>query len=208
MALTEAVHPDMTAFVGGGEDRDSVELLVKGARCATCMGKIEAAAFALPGVTDARLNLTSGRLTVAWRKGLADIDAVVQALGDLGYPATPFDPQSALQEDDRQGRRLALALGVAGFGVGNVMMFSIPAWSGLFGQEMGVGGRTTMYWLSALIATPCALYAGTPFFTSAWAVTTRPGAGLNFSNSLPSVTLKMRTSPSNVPVARSFAASL
>jgi len=68
---------------------------------------------------------------------------------------------------------------VAGFGVGNVMMFSIPAWAGLWGQEMGVGGRTLMYWMSAAVAAPCALYAGAPFFQSAWASLRRGKANMD-----------------------------
>ncbi|MGZ6027744.1 MAG: copper-translocating P-type ATPase, partial [Caulobacteraceae bacterium] len=43
------------------------------------------------------------------------------------------------------------------------------AGAGLWGQEMGIGGRTLMYWLSAAVAAPCAVYAGMPFFKSAWA---------------------------------------
>ena len=34
-----------------------------------------------------------------------------------------------------------------------------PVWAGLFHQEMGEGVRTLFYWLTALIAAPCALFA-------------------------------------------------
>ena len=131
------------------------------------MAKIEKGVGELPGVELARLNLTSGKLSVAF-KGVGDPARVIETLDRLGYPATPYDPNEAREEHDREGRRLVLALGVAGFGAGNVMMFSVPVWAGLFGQELGPATRETMYWLSALIATPCALYAGMPFFESAF----------------------------------------
>ena len=70
--------------------------------------------------------------------------------------------------EDVEGRNLAIALGVAGFGAANAMMFSVPVWAGLFHQEMGEGVRTLFYWLTALIAAPCALFAGMTFFRSAW----------------------------------------
>jgi Cu2+-exporting ATPase len=184
MALTSAYAAgegsDLSGFVRqDGEGHESVDLLVRGARCAACLRKIETGVAAVPGVTRARLNLTTGRLSVAWAKGRASPSRIIEALDRLGYASVPFDPAEARASDDREGRRLALALGVAGFGVGNVMMFSIPAWTSLWGQEMGVGGRTLMYWLSALVAAPCAVYAGMPFFQSAWASLKRRKANMD-----------------------------
>jgi Cu2+-exporting ATPase len=187
MALTDAVATppaaapaDLSAFVRPeGEAEEGVELLVRGARCAGCLRKIEAGVQELPGVTFARLNLTSGRLSARWRRGRQTPAALIARLDQLGYAASPFDPAEARAAEDREGRRLAMALGVAGFGVGNVMMFSIPAWAGLWGQEMGIGGRTLMYWLSAVVAAPCALYAGMPFFQSAWASLKRGKANMD-----------------------------
>ena len=183
MALTAdavAEPVDLAAFVRrDAEGEEGVELLVKGARCATCLRKIETGVAALPGVKSARLNLTTGRLTVRWADGRSSPARIIAGLEHLGYASAPFDPAEATAAQDREGRRLALALGVAGFGVGNVMMFSIPAWSSLWGQEMGAGGRTLMYWLSALVAAPCAIYAGVPFFQSAWASLKRRKANMD-----------------------------
>jgi len=142
-----------------------VELLVRGARCAACIGKIEGALNALPGVVSARLNLTTGKLTVEGGAQAPDAAGLIGALETLGYPAALFDPGDALAEEKREGRRLALALGVAAFGAMNVMMFTVPVWAG---ADMGEGMRTFMYWAAAIIAVPCALYAGMPFFESAW----------------------------------------
>jgi Cu2+-exporting ATPase len=72
-----------------------------------------------------------------------------------------------------------LALAVAGFGAANAMMFTVPAWAGLFGQGLGPNARSLMYWLSALVATPCALFAGRPFFRSAWASLRRGKANMD-----------------------------
>lgn len=165
-----ALDADLSGFVThakGGAAR--VELLVPGARCAACMAKIEGGLAKRPGVRLARLNLTTHKLSVEFDEARTDPARLIAELDDLGYRASPFDPAKAKAEEDREGRRLALALGVAGFGAGNVMMFSVPVWAGLFGQELEPGTRTLMYWLSAIIATPCALSAGLPFFQSAWA---------------------------------------
>jgi Cu2+-exporting ATPase len=84
----------------------------------------------------------------------------ISALDRLGYPATPFDPGAAMVQRDREGRRLILALAVAGFGAMNAMMFSVPIWAGLFGQELGPATRTMMMWMSAAVGAPCAIFAG------------------------------------------------
>ncbi|MDO9223388.1 MAG: heavy metal translocating P-type ATPase [Caulobacter sp.] len=163
-------HRDLSAFVTpDAEDHGRVELLVTGARCAACMAKIERVAAAAPGVAGARFNLTTGKLSVRFLAREGDPGLIIDALEKEGYPATPFDPGKAEAAHDREGRALALALGVAGFGAGNAMMFTVPVWAGLFGQELDPTTRQLMYWFAAAVATPCALFAGMPFFRSAWA---------------------------------------
>ena len=71
MALAYDHHlspaPDLTAFLkteAGG--KPGLDLLVKGARCAGCLAKIEREVAAVPGVASARLNLTTGKLAVGF----------------------------------------------------------------------------------------------------------------------------------------------
>jgi Cu2+-exporting ATPase len=142
-----------------------LELIVKGARCAGCIRKIESALLALPGVDDARLNLSTSRLRVAWRNGALQPRTIVQTLIDLGYEANAFDPESAKRETDQEGRFLLRCMAVAAFATMNVMMFTVPVWSS---AEMGDATRATMHLIAAIIAVPSALYAGQPFFRSAW----------------------------------------
>ncbi len=175
-----AIPRDLEAFVrrdAAGKGR--LELLVNGARCAACIGKIEKAVGALPGVEGARLNLTTGKLAVDLKAVSANPDRVVEVVEGLGYRACLYDPTEAAAAQDREGRELAVALGVAGFGAGNVMMFTVPAWAGLFGQELNASTLTVMYWMAAIVATPCALFAGRPFFRSAWASLRRGKANMD-----------------------------
>ncbi len=175
----ELSGPELSGFLRNTASSSEADFLVRGARCAACLGKIERGVSALPGVDAARLNLTSGRLHVVWRSGGADPSTVLETVRDLGYVCAAFDPSEAQRQIDREGRELIIALGVAGFGVSNVMMFSVPVWAGLFGQELGEHSRQVMYWLSAIVATPCALYAGQPFFRSAWNALRRGKANMD-----------------------------
>ena len=66
----EGQRVDLDAFVRRAPSgSDSIELMVTGAKCAGCISKIERGLIALPGVTEARLNLSTQRLRVAWTPG-------------------------------------------------------------------------------------------------------------------------------------------
>ncbi len=171
MAVTfeAANQPDMFAFLRKTDDGHArLDLLVTGARCAGCIAKIEREMALLPGVDSARLNLSTGRLSLGLENVGVDPARIIAALARLGYPATPYDPAAALVQRDREGRRLILALAVAGFGAMNAMMFSVPIWAGLFDQELGPATRSMMMWMSAAVGAPCAIFAGMTFFRSAW----------------------------------------
>ncbi|HUO11531.1 MAG TPA: heavy metal translocating P-type ATPase [Caulobacteraceae bacterium] len=175
-----ALDTDLSSFVTAtSEGSGRLDVLVRGARCAACLAKVEKAATSAPGVGEARLNLTTGKLTIRFAKPEGDPAGVIRAVEAAGYSASLFDPDAARAVEDREGRRLTLALGVAAFGAGNVMMFSVPVWAGLFGQELEPATRTLLYWFSALIAAPCALFAGMTFFRSAWASLRRGRANMD-----------------------------
>lgn len=65
-----------------------VELTISGMTCGSCVGRVEKALRAVPGIRDPRVNLATGRAYLT----LDTPDALPQAtaaLGKLGYPAAP-----------------------------------------------------------------------------------------------------------------------
>jgi P-type Cu2+ transporter len=143
-----------------------IDLAVEGVSCAGCMSKIERGLSAMPHVTLARVNLTDRRVALEW-KGALDPARFIDRLAELGYNAYPFETASAEAAETEQSRFLLRCLGVAAFATMNVMMLSIPVWSGNI-SDMIPEQRDFFHWLSALIALPAAAYAGQPFFRSAW----------------------------------------
>ena len=170
MAALTAAPAGGTAspFVGelsGGRQR--LELSVPGVHCASCIRRVEEGLRASPGVTDARVNLSTRKVVVTWRTGAQTAESIVSTLERAGFEATPFD----MRGDDSAGRSetrdLLRCLGVAAFAAGNVMLLSVAVWAGLAGS-MGYGTRTVLYVISGIIAVPATLYAGRPFYRSAW----------------------------------------
>ncbi len=156
-----------------GAGLSHIDLAVEGVSCAGCMSKIERGLSALPDVTLARVNLTDRRIALEWKQGALDPARFIDRLAELGYKAYPFETAGAEAVEAEQSRFLLRCLGVAAFATMNVMMLSIPVWSGNV-SDMIPEQRDFFHWLSALIALPAAAYAGQPFFRSAWnALSTR-----------------------------------
>lgn len=144
-----------------------IDLAVEGVHCAGCMAKIERGLSAIPDVTLARVNLTDRRVALEWKEGTLDPARFIDRLEELGYRAYPYETESAEATEVAESRFLLRCLGVAAFATMNVMMLSIPVWSGNV-SDMLPEQRDFFHWLSALIALPAAAYAGQPFFRSAW----------------------------------------
>ena len=173
---------DPAAFVKEDGDIKTLELAVFGARCAGCISKIEGGVKKLPGIEEARLNLSSGKLSVRWHGPLLP-GRISDMLAKLGYRAVPYDPQASEKEQDVYGRKLIRSLAVAGFATANIMLLSVGVWSGS-GGEMGQATQTLMHWLSAIIAIPAIAYSGQPFFASAWRALSQGAANMDVPISL------------------------
>ncbi len=153
-----------------------LHLLVDGIHCGGCIRKIETALQRQPGVREARVNMSTGRLVVAWAGSAGRATDLAGTVEALGFRVTPFDPVQKRAGEDRSEKELLIALAVAGFAAGNVMLLSVAIWAGHF-QDMGPATRDLLHWFSALVALPAILYAGRPFYRSALAALR--GGGLN-----------------------------
>lgn len=138
----------------------STVLVVPGMHCASCMGKVERALAALPGVQTARVNLTARQVNVL-HDGALGVPDLVGALGAIGFPSQPRAEE--LAPPPSAAKPLLAPLAVAGFACMNVMLLSVSIWSGAEGST-----RDLFHLLSAAIGIPAILYAGRVFFASAW----------------------------------------
>ncbi len=131
--------------------------------CALCISGVEKGLQAMPGVRSARVNLTLKRATVDTDAGV-ETAALVARLQDLGYEAYELDKGQLTQGGaDKQARDLLMRMGVAGFGMMNVMLLSVAVWSGAEDAT-----RDMFHWISAMIALPIIAFSAQPFFVHAW----------------------------------------
>jgi Cu2+-exporting ATPase len=134
------------------------------AHCAACISTVEGALARVPGVRSSRVNLTLKRVSVEAGPEVTAAD-LIRVLEAEGQEAHELDPGLlSATETDRQGRDLLMRLGVAFFSMMNVMLLSVAVWSGAEDAT-----RDLFHWISAAIALPTVIFAGQPFFKSAWA---------------------------------------
>lgn len=142
---------------------------VDGLQCGACVWLIESMLAREDGVLESRINIMTRRLRLAWRGDADDIERFAGKVEALGYRLVPFTPAALAAARDRTGRSLLRALAVAGFAAGNVMFIALGTWVGER-QGMGAATRDLLHWLAALITMPAIVFAGRPFFRSAWSV--------------------------------------
>ncbi len=151
-------------YTGVQGDQREINLLVEGIHCAACVWLIENSLQALPGVEEARVNLSGRRLKLRWDNRRLKLSQALHRLGAIGYAAVPFDPEAAEGALARHNRALLYRMAFAGFAMMNLMWISIALYTGADQGEF----RSLFHWLGFAIATPTILYSGWPFYRGAW----------------------------------------
>ncbi|MCQ0972108.1 cadmium-translocating P-type ATPase [Paracoccus sp. TK19116] len=148
------------ATAGSAAASERILLHLPDIRCAACIASVETTLSAMPGVQEARVNLSRKQAVVSgW--GL-DPAPLIDALAKAGHRAQTLDEgMLAGQSDEMRG--LLLRTGIAGFAMMNVMLLSVAVWSGAADTT-----QRMFHLISAAIALPAVAYSGRPFFASAF----------------------------------------
>ncbi|MFA7432775.1 MAG: heavy metal translocating P-type ATPase [Gemmobacter sp.] len=101
-ALVGAV--ERTGFDVIPEPERPVELEIEGMTCASCVGRVERALLAVPGVETAVVNLATERASVT---GTADPAALLRAVDTTGYAARPIEHRAAPEDITRHDEAAA-----------------------------------------------------------------------------------------------------
>jgi len=144
-----------------GQGVRQTDLAVPDVHCAACIQSIEGELCKLEGVENARVNLSTKRVTVKWAGGTPP--PLVETLQGIGYESHLFDLEASGKDEGLA--ELIRAVAISGFAAGNIMLLSVSVWSGAEDST-----RDLFHWLSALIALPALAFAGRIFFRSAWNV--------------------------------------
>lgn len=178
---SSALSSDFAPFVKKKNGLNTLTLSVRGAKCGGCLSKIESAVSGHSGVQQARLNLSNGKLFVAW-SGETTAEDIATSVSRLGYGVSAFSEDKSAKAAKSEERGLLISMGVAAFALANIMLLSVSVWGGR--GEMGEPTRVVLHGISGLIAFPVLIYSGRHFFQSAFAVLRHGQANMDVPISL------------------------
>lgn len=140
--------------------QDLTRFNVTGMNCSNCARHVTEAIQSVQGVRSATVNLEGGQAAVRWAGGATpDLAAVVKAVKEAGYEASPIEPAQPRQADhsSHSGWGLNLWIGV---------LVTVPLMIGEW--ALGLGLNPIFQWLSFGLAGVVQVYAGADFYRGAW----------------------------------------
>ena len=140
-------------------------LRIEGMTCASCVGRVEKALRAVPGVIDASVNLATEKATVHG----GDPDRLAAAVREAGYESAPADQAPAPHATGRNG---ALP---GWWPVAASALLSLPLLAPMLAQPFGADWMLPG-WLQLLLATPVQFWLGARFYRAGWKAL-RAGSG-------------------------------
>jgi len=144
---------------------DSQQLLINGMSCASCVSRVQKALQAVPGVTQARVNLAERTALVM---GSAPAAELVSAVEQAGYGAEAIEDD--IKRRERQQETALATLKRFRWQAIVALLVGVPImlW-GMIGDNMMVTEANRSLWLGIGVLTLAVMvFAGGHFYTSGW----------------------------------------
>ncbi|HFJ8951517.1 TPA: copper-exporting P-type ATPase CopA [Serratia liquefaciens] len=162
---TQATASSPLPATSNGDDDDSVQLLLSGMSCASCVSKVQNALQSVPGVDQARVNLAERSALIT---GSADPQALVAAVEKAGYGAEMIQDETERRERQQQTAQANMKRFRWQAALGLALGIPLMAW-GLFGGSMSLTPETQRPWLLVgLLTLAVMVFAGGHFYRNAW----------------------------------------
>ncbi|RKP57539.1 heavy metal translocating P-type ATPase [Pararobbsia silviterrae] len=165
MSRTETLNALRVAAI----PHETVDLVVEGMTCASCVGRVERVLRKTPGVSAASVNLATERARVEMQAGVP-VAALLEAIGKAGYDARVDTHAPRAASDDaadaerREGVHVLIAAILA-------LPLAIPMVAAVFGVH-----AMWPAWLQFALATPVQFWLGARFYRAGWGAL-RAGSG-------------------------------
>ncbi len=154
--------------------RTTLSIKIGGMSCASCVGRVERVLAAVPGVDKVSVNLATESARVESSVPL-DVAALVQAVDQAGYQATPEQIMNVAAETVPRAAHHAFAAPAGGRAVLLAALLALPL---LLPMLLELGG---VHWMldgrvQLLLATPVQFWLGARFYRAGW-LALRAGSG-------------------------------
>ena len=163
--LPEALTAATSELPAARDEDDSQQLLINGMSCASCVSRVQNALAAVPGVSQARVNLAERTALVL---GSASAAELVQAVEKAGYGAEAIEDD--LERRERQQETAIATMKSFRWQAIVALLVGIPVMGwGMIGDNMMVSDDNRTLWLViGLVTLAVMVFAGGHFYRSAW----------------------------------------
>lgn len=135
--------------------------------CVACVWLLENLFRLHPGVGRSTVDYGRREATITFSKDRLRLGELAALLNSIGYPPELTLLQVSSKPPVHTRKRLWLQVGLAGFGFGNIMLMSLPAYLGLDSIN-GPWFQSIAGPLSLLLALPVVTYSALDYWRSAW----------------------------------------
>ncbi|CNJ89629.1 copper-exporting P-type ATPase CopA [Yersinia enterocolitica] len=164
-ATTDIKNTQPSQPVAEPADNDSVQLLLTGMSCASCVSKVQNALQSVDGVEVARVNLAERSALVT---GHPSNEALIAAVKNAGYGAEIIEDETERRERQQQMSQASMKRFQWQAALGLLLGIPLMGW-GLFGGSMTLTPETQTPWLIVGIITLLVMiFAGGHFYRNAW----------------------------------------
>ncbi|MGJ0628115.1 copper-exporting P-type ATPase CopA [Xenorhabdus bovienii] len=146
-------------------DNDSIQLLLDGMTCASCVSKVQKALQSVDGVENARVNLAERSALVT---GIASPNALVDAVIKAGYGAEVIQDETERRERQQQVAQANMRRFRWQSAFALVVGVPVMVW-GMLGDNMVLTPSNHAIWLTiGLVTLAVMVLAGGHFYRNAW----------------------------------------
>ncbi len=161
----ESTNNTITPATQSTADDESIQLLLTGMSCASCVSKIQHALESVDGVQVARVNLAERSALVT---GTQNKEALIEAVKNAGYGAEIIEDEGERRERQQQLSQASMKRFQWQAALGLLLGIPLMGW-GLFGGNMALTPETQTPWLIVGVLTLLVMtFAGGHFYRNAW----------------------------------------
>ena len=144
-----------------------IEFYIPQMHCVSCIWLLEHLSKLDNGVTQARVNFYKKKVHIQYNPQITTLSKIATTLDTIGYKPEINLADIEGAKPSSASKKLSMQIAVAGFAVGNIMLFSFPEYVGMDAEHFRLYANVFGY-LSIALALPVLLFSARDYFISAY----------------------------------------
>ncbi|HUH33363.1 MAG TPA: heavy metal translocating P-type ATPase metal-binding domain-containing protein, partial [Daejeonella sp.] len=149
------------------QDLTVVTFYIPAIHCSSCIWLLEHLHKLNSAVVHSRIDFLKKEVSITFRHAQLSLRQLVELLCSISYEPLISLQDIVKEKKNSVNRDLIKKIGVAGFCMGNVMLFTFPEYLGISASDEHF--KQLFSWLNLALAIPVTFYSGRDFFISSWA---------------------------------------